>query len=186
MATNHGEKPPVPVDASAGYEKRDASIRGLIQFAFWMALVIVATLVAMHFAFDAFKKATPLGPTMSPMVKQGARMIPPAPLLQAHPHQELEDYCQAQQQQVTTYGWVDQPSGVVRIPIDRAMDLILARGLPTRPAGEAAAAGAPEIAPATVAGQTDVQGQCGYLTEPSLADRERAAHEKAVAEGKEE
>ncbi len=32
-----------------------------------------------------------------------------------------------------SYGWVDQPAGVVRIPIDRAMELLAQRGLPTRP-----------------------------------------------------
>jgi hypothetical protein len=34
---------------------------------------------------------------------------------------------------LTTYGWVDRDNGIVHIPIDRAMDLILQRGLPTRP-----------------------------------------------------
>ncbi len=184
MATKHGEKPEIPVDASAGYEKRDASIPALIQFAFWMAVVLAATLVGMYFSFKAFKKAAPMGPTMSPMVKEGARMIPPKPLLQVQPHQELQDYCDAQQKEVNTYGWVDQPSGVVRIPVDRAEELILAKGLPARSASESAAANAPTIAPATVAGDTDVQGQCGYLTEPTLADKERAAAEERKAEEK--
>src|SRR5262249_49918169 len=30
------------------------------------------------------------------------------------------------------YGWVDRKNGIVHIPISRAMDLILQRGLPTR------------------------------------------------------
>jgi len=175
MATKHGEKPEVPVDPSAGWEKRDVNIRGLFMFAFWMAVVLFVTLVGMRLSFDAFKKASPMGSTMSPLVTEKTpRMIPPAPLLQAHPHQELKDYCDAQQKEVTTYGWIDQPSGVVRIPIDRAEELILAKGLPARSAAEASAANAPMIAPATVAGDTDVQGQCGYLTEPTLADKERA------------
>jgi hypothetical protein len=33
---------------------------------------------------------------------------------------------------LTTYGWVDRKNGIVHIPIDRAMDLLLQRGLPTR------------------------------------------------------
>jgi hypothetical protein len=33
---------------------------------------------------------------------------------------------------LTTYGWVDKSKGIVHIPIDRAMDLLLQRGLPTR------------------------------------------------------
>ncbi len=177
MATKHSEKSNVPVDASAGWEKRDVNIKALFQFAFWMAVVLAVTMIGMRFTFSAYKKAMPLGPTMSPMVKQGARMIPSGPLLQVHPHQELETYCSAQQQNVTTYAWVDQPSGVVRIPVDRAMELILAKGLPARPAAETVAAGTVVTTP-TVAGETDVEGQCGYLGEPTKADLERAAREE--------
>jgi hypothetical protein len=32
-----------------------------------------------------------------------------------------------------SYGWVDEKAGTVHIPIDRAMDLIVQRGLPVRP-----------------------------------------------------
>jgi hypothetical protein len=34
------------------------------------------------------------------------------------------------------YGWVDREAGVVRLPIERAMELLLERGLPTRPEAE--------------------------------------------------
>ena len=64
----------------------------------------------------------------------------------------------------------------MRIPVDRAMELILAKGLPARPAAETAAAGT-VVTPPTVAGETDVEGQCGYLAEPTRADLERAARE---------
>jgi len=33
---------------------------------------------------------------------------------------------------LTTYGWADKSAGVVRIPIDRAKDLLIERGLPVR------------------------------------------------------
>jgi hypothetical protein len=174
MATKHGEKHDVPVDPSAGWEKRDVNIKGLFIFGFWMAVVLLVTMVGMNFAFKGFKKASPMGPTRSPMVQEGERMVPTGPLLQVHPHQELKDYCAAQQKEVSTYGWIDQGSGVVRIPVDRAEEMILAKGLPARTAAEAAASSAPMIAPATVSGERDVEGQCGYLTEPTLADKERA------------
>jgi hypothetical protein len=186
MATRDLDKHDVPVDPNARWEKRDVNIKGLFIFGFWMAVVIAVTMVGMNFAFKAFKTAAPMGPTRAPMVQEGAREIPASPLLQVHPHQELQDYCDAQQKAVSTYGWVDQGSGIVRIPVDRAEELILAKGLPARTAAEATAAGSPAIAPATVAGDTDVQGQCGYLTEPTLADKERAeAKEREEAEGSE-
>jgi hypothetical protein len=36
------------------------------------------------------------------------------------------------------YGWVDREAGIVRLPIERAMELLLERGLPTRPEAEVA------------------------------------------------
>ena len=40
---------------------------------------------------------------------------------------------QAQQEATLhSYGWVDRQAGVVHIPIDQAIDLVLQRGLPVR------------------------------------------------------
>ena len=36
-----------------------------------------------------------------------------------------------------SYGWVDERAGIVRIPIERAMDLLVQRGLPLRSQGVA-------------------------------------------------
>ena len=57
------------------------------------------------------------------------------------PHLELKDYCALQQQEVNSYGWVNKQSGVVRIPVDRAMDLVLQRGLPDASGGRHACLG---------------------------------------------
>jgi hypothetical protein len=35
---------------------------------------------------------------------------------------------------LNSYAWVDRAAGIVRIPIDQAMDLVAASGLPVRPA----------------------------------------------------
>jgi hypothetical protein len=161
-------KPGEPVDRGPGYEQRDANIKGLIQFAFGMAVVLVVVLFGMRWTFDYFKKIEPLGPTASPMVSATQRELPPNPRLQANPRDDLQVYCAAQEQAVNTYGWVDQQSGIARIPIDRAMDLILQRGLLSRSSSEVAAAGETSLASVVppAPGGGDVRGQCGYLTEP--------------------
>jgi hypothetical protein len=51
-----------------------------------------------------------------------------------------------------SYDWVDQNNGVVRIPIDRAMDLVAQRGLPVLPEG--AGANADSGAKAAAGGKT--------------------------------
>lgn len=46
----------------------------------------------------------------------------------------MQSYYQSQQNLLNTYGWVDKQNGIVRLPIDRAMELLLQRGLPVRSA----------------------------------------------------
>jgi hypothetical protein len=54
------------------------------------------------------------------------------PRLQTDPAQDLERLRQAENDALNNYGWVDRSRGIVRVPIDRAMELLLKRGLPTR------------------------------------------------------
>lgn len=43
---------------------------------------------------------------------------------------------------LSTYDYVDKNAGTVRIPIDRAMDLLAQRGLPVRPTASSGASSA--------------------------------------------
>jgi hypothetical protein len=56
----------------------------------------------------------------------------PAPNLLVQEPQNLDKYRAHEREMLTTYGWVDQNQGVVRIPIDRAKTLLIERGLPVR------------------------------------------------------
>jgi len=56
----------------------------------------------------------------------------PQPQLQRTPALDLKAIRDAEDQQLATYGWVDREKGIVRIPIDRAIDLLAQRGLPAR------------------------------------------------------
>ena len=55
---------------------------------------------------------------------------PPGPQLQSDPIRELEVMRATEEAYLTSYGWVDNSSGIARIPVTRAMDLLLAEGLP--------------------------------------------------------
>ena len=170
MATEHHSSG-APSGNGAGYERRDANLSILLQFGFWLAVLLVVALVGMKFTFDYFAKTEPLGPMSSPMMEPGARVLPPSPRLQSKPHLELKDYCEAQQKQVNAYAWVDQASGVVRIPVDRAVDLTLARGLPARAATDIPAGSASVIS--SVAEAPDASGPCGYLAPAGGSESER-------------
>ncbi len=59
----------------------------------------------------------------------------PSPKLEEDERGQLNGIRLAEDQTLYSYGWVDEKSGIVRIPIDRAMDLLAQRGLPVRPEG---------------------------------------------------
>jgi hypothetical protein len=66
----------------------------------------------------------------------------PQPRLEGDERLEINDFRLQEEHKLNSYGWVDQPAGVVHIPIDRAMQLMAQRGLPTRPQAGAATDGA--------------------------------------------
>jgi hypothetical protein len=53
--------------------------------------------------------------------------------LQVNPTVALEEVRREEEAQLNSYGWVQREAGVVRIPIERAKELLLERGLPVRP-----------------------------------------------------
>jgi hypothetical protein len=166
-------KPPVTPDGESGgrsperYERTDASVSGLLKFAVGLAILIVIALFAMKWTFYLFTKVEPLGPPASPF--ENSRVLPPSPKLQVQPHLELKDYCESQLQQLNSYGWVDQNNGVVRIPMERAMSLVLQRGLPTRSPSQTPVSSSVSdpIQPSQVPPVMGVSGPCGYLANPS-------------------
>ncbi len=56
----------------------------------------------------------------------------PVPSLLVNEPVNLQTFRSHEEEMLTTYGWVDQNVGTVRLPIDRAKALLLERGLPVR------------------------------------------------------
>lgn len=57
---------------------------------------------------------------------------PPPPLLQVEPPADLREMRRRHAEILDRYGWADRERGLVRVPIERAMELLLERGLPVR------------------------------------------------------
>ena len=67
------------------------------------------------------------------IVEQGDIKNFPQPRLETDETTEINNFRMQEEQTLNSYGWVDHSAGVVHIPIDRAMQLLAQRGLPTRP-----------------------------------------------------
>jgi hypothetical protein len=83
-------------------------------------------------------------PPPSPIAEARAPRPPPEPRLQSAPVRDMEELRAREDSILSSYGWVDRQAGIGRIPIDRAFDLLLEKGLPgPRPAGPQPRKGAP-------------------------------------------
>jgi hypothetical protein len=58
---------------------------------------------------------------------------PAPPRLQVTPHADLARLQASEDAQLRSFGWVDRGAQVVRMPIDRAMQLLAQRGWPSAP-----------------------------------------------------
>jgi hypothetical protein len=120
--------------ARQGYEQRDAHLRPLLFFAAGLVALVAASFVVTWWLTAAFGKRQEQALRPHPM--SGFRRGPEGPVLQATPNAELDRHRAEEQARLEGYGWIDRTNGVVHVPIERAMELLLERGLPTRPAQE--------------------------------------------------
>ncbi len=119
-----------------GHETRDVRLGPIvwsaIAFFLLVAIGFVIALPTLHFFADEEARTSP---PPNPLVASAARQVPPEPRLQGNPLDDLRALRAAEEQTLTTYAWVDKNAGVVRIPIERAMQLLVERGLPARAEG---------------------------------------------------
>jgi hypothetical protein len=125
------------VNPAVSHETTDVNVRGVFGFA--AGLIITGVLI--HFAvwvlfdyFDARERAR--SPRQYPLAAAEQTRLPPEPRLQTDPRADLNEFRARENTTLTTYGWIDRNGGVVRIPIDRAMKIVVERGLPARNTGD--------------------------------------------------
>ncbi len=118
-----------------GHEAADADIGPLIKFAIFLALttfVCAAICVGLYKYLDQREAREKAG--RYPLAAGLARPLPPAPRLQNYPFYDLRAFRSEENRVLEHYGWVDKNAGVVRIPVERAMDVLAEQGLPYRSA----------------------------------------------------
>ena len=118
-------------------EDRDnINVRLLLIFLAVLVLFLIgvyALLAAVMGSFSAREKAAERS---RPAQFRDERGLFPRPRLQPEPAVDLRSFRREEAARAGGYGWVDpETKKVARIPIDRAMEIVARRGLPTRKAG---------------------------------------------------
>ena len=130
--------------AEEAYEHQDLSAQAI--YAFLISLLVGGVLVyfivwGMYRFMDA--RTREHQPPPNPLVQQvetDSRVVSPdgikkfpEPRLEKNERTEINDFRLKEEQILNSYGWVDEKAGIVHIPIDRAMELLAQKGLPTTP-----------------------------------------------------
>ena len=129
------------------FEHQDLKAGAILYFLATLGIVTVMCLFGLKGLYtflDRREKASQ--PAVNPLVTnvpEDTRHIPraypqavfPSPKLEEDERGQLNGIRLAEEQTLYSYGWVDEKSGTVHIPIERAMDLLVQRGLPVRPQG---------------------------------------------------
>jgi hypothetical protein len=131
MDKSHGAPP-----SSPGYETRDANVRGV--FGFLTALSVVLA-VASILCWGLFKYYSAGRASLTPTSPfSNIRQLPAGPQLQVNPRQDLLNFRAQQEHSLESYSWESKEDGTVRVPIERAMEILLKRGLPVAPSASSA------------------------------------------------
>jgi hypothetical protein len=103
------------LEAGPGYEVRDTNIRTVTLFGVGLVLLVVVANLLLLGVYDQLYKLREPKETPTPPENLAAQLLT---------LRRTEDAA------LGGYGWVDRKAGVVRIKIDRAIDLVVLRGVP--------------------------------------------------------
>ncbi len=134
----------------AGFERQDLSPKAIYAFLISLAvagILVAAVLWGLYKAMQSYdaKHQQPQNPLVTasrpsdsrsasfPQIHEEITKTIPNPRLEDNERTELNDFRLTEEKRLHSYDWIDQNAGTVRIPIDRAMELIAQRGLPTNP-----------------------------------------------------
>lgn len=117
------------IDPPNDHERRDVSVRPIVVAAVALALLCLAATWVAGRLTRGFEEARP-GGTTHPLAPE--RQVPPEPRLQHDARTDLRAYVARQDELAGSYGWIDRDARVVRIPLQRALELVAEEGLPAR------------------------------------------------------
>jgi len=194
---------PEEVDASAGYEQTDVGPTGIVVFLTSLGIFVAVTgvlcygigmLINAHMAkvdgpvtkWNQGKTVDVRGlgnlannPEIQNKYAQIAQQLPSPRLQLDDGNQEIADLHAKEDLLLENYSWADKSQGKVRIPIERAMELIAQRGLPVATATQEAPLMAGEEKPVVTTPLTNGFARTGYEHDQAVAiavENARAEH----------
>jgi len=135
-------------DAGPLHEPNTVNIPGVVKFLVWLSVAVMVVALLMWGLLNYFdKRKAQEAPPPSPLAPEVR--VPPEPRLQGapgsvkSPAEDIRRFREQEDQMLSSYGWIDQQNGIIRIPIEQAKKMIEQKGLPATPPGPSQGAAAP-------------------------------------------
>jgi hypothetical protein len=112
----------------AGHETTDVNVWAVGKFAIGLVIVCVVSIGLLFGLLKFFqsREETSVANTVEPV------KLFPEPQLQKTEILDLKALHAEEDKLLNGYAWVDPKQGIVRIPVDRAIEVLAKRGLPSR------------------------------------------------------
>jgi hypothetical protein len=112
---------------------QEINVRAMGIFGIWLLIGTILIMILMWGLYRGLlHEEAKQDVVVSPLVDPKVQRVPPEPHLQVTPHPDLTVFKAEEARRASSYGWVDEGSGVVHVPVERAMDLLLEKGVPSR------------------------------------------------------
>jgi hypothetical protein len=116
------------------HERKDVNVFQITAFGIGLLIGCIVVVFAMWGLFDLFySRESAKNPPFPPAMMNERPKLPPEPRLQANPKVELKDLRDSEDAILDNYGWIDPNKGIVRIPVEQAIDIVIKKGLPSKP-----------------------------------------------------
>lgn len=132
---NVSDKNSGAINPSVKYEPQDVNAGTIFKY---LAALLLTVFVSMLIVWGAYRalvsRAAREAADVSPLRPSVGRILPPVPRLQGAPgtplppQEELRQMRAEAEATLESHGWVDEKTGIARIPIERAMKLLVERG----------------------------------------------------------
>jgi hypothetical protein len=187
---------PEEIDASKGFEQTDIKVTGIVVFLTALAIFVAVTGVLCYGIGKVINSELnredgpntkwtksvdirelgnlPNNPELQNKVAELAKSFPTPRVQTDDGNEDTAELHAREDLLLNYYSWADRSTGKVRIPIERAMELIAQRGLPVAPAAQQAPLLAGDSQPHVTAPLTNGFARTSYEQEQA---RIRAAEE---------
>jgi hypothetical protein len=129
---SHGQESP---SGKLHHEVRDVHVRPIAVIGVGLFALVLVSIGLMWGLFEVLEKHEEAVDSKPTGIMAERPKEPPQPRLETSPVPVLKQVLANENALLSSYGWINEKTGTVRIPVQRAMELLAQRGLPARPEG---------------------------------------------------